>query len=470
MSGLFATIGSTAAALNAQSAAINVTGTNIANVNNPDYSREIVVIANTGEVQTTEGAESTGLSVSVQQERDSVLDAMVRQEASLTSGFTSQQSLLQAAQAALGENITDTSTSTTTTTTADTTSDSGLSAAIDNFFNAFQSVAANPSNTGDAQALVQQAGVLTDRFQEVDQSLSQVQSNAGEQVSSGVQTANGLLSQIAQLNTQIEGLEVGAPGSAVDLRDQREGALEQLSALVPVTATEDSKGELTVTTTDTSGNPVDLVSQGTVANSLSYSGGALSAGSSALGVSSGSLQGTISASTGAVQDLRGNLDALAQQIVTSVNSAYNPSGTTGSNFFDASGTTAGTIALDSNLNTATLTPGTGSAGDNSIAVAVSNVANQQFSTAHGDAITGTISQAYGSAVSGIGQALDTANTQVTDQTNVQTIVTNQRAAVSGVSVDEEMSNLMTYQRAYQASSEVLQVVSGLLSTLIQSVN
>lgn len=96
------------------------------------------------------------------------------------------------------------------------------------------------------------------------------------------------------------------------------------------------------------------------------------------------------------------------------------------------------------------------------------MANQTFSTAHGDAIDGTISGFYGGAVSGIGQALDTANTQVTDQTNVQTIVTNQRASVSGVSVDQEMSDLMTYQRAYQASSEVLQVVSGLLSSLIQA--
>ena len=285
----------------------------------------------------------------------------------------------------------------------------------------------------------------------------------------GVDTANGLLKQIAQLNTEIGTLEATKPGSAVDLRDQREGALEQLSALMPVTATEDSQGELHVTTTDTAGNSLNLVSQGTVANALSYTAGALQAGSTALGVSSGTLQGTLTANTGAVQSLRDNLNALAQQVVAAVNSAYNPSGTSGGNFFDSAGTTAATISLDGHLTASTLKAGTGAAGDNSIALAVANVANQKFSTAGGDAITGTISSYYGGTVSGLGQALDTANTQVTDQTNVQTIVTNQRAAVSGVSVDEEMSNLMTYQRAYQASSDVLQVVSGLLQSLIQSV-
>jgi flagellar hook-associated protein 1 FlgK len=426
------------------------------------------VIEDLGSVPTPNGAQSTGVTVAVTQSRDALLDQMVRQEASLTSGFTSQQSLLQDAQAALGENINSSASSSTSTSTL-TTTNSGLGAALDQFFNAFESLAANPSDVGQSQSLIQQAGVLTDRFQEIDQNLTQVQGNADSQVQSGVTSANGLLGQIAQLNTQIESLEVGKPGSAVDLRDQREAAVEQLAALVPVTAVENGQGEISVTTTDGTGSPISLVSQGTVNNALSYSGGALFAGSTALGVASGSLQGTITASSGPIQQLRDSLDAMAQQLVTSVNSAYNPGGTAGGNFFAAAGTTAGTIALDPNLTAATVKAGTGASGDNSIAMAVANLANQTFSTGSGDAITGTVSQYYGGVVSGLGQALDTANTQVTDQQAVQTIVSNQRASASGVSVDEEMANLMSYQRSFQASSEVMQVVSQLLSTLMQSI-
>jgi len=460
MSGLLTSLGSAAQALNAQSQAIAVVSNNIANVNNPDYSEETPSFNDMGMVQTADGPESLGLTVSVSQQRSAVLDQMVRQEASLTSGFTAQQDLLQQAQAALGENITSSSSSSSSTAT-----ESGLSSSIDAFFNAFENLAANPTDEGAQETVVEQAGVLTDRFQEVDQNLAQVQANAGAQVTSGVTSANTLLQDVATLNSQIASFETNDPGSAVDLRDQREGDLEQLAALVPITVTEDAQGEDTVTAAS-SGGPVTLVSKGTVSNALSYSSGTISAGSTALTLTSGSLAGSITASTGAVQSLRSGLDALADQIVTAVNAAYNPGATTGGDFFDSAGTTAGTIAVASGISSSTLTAGTGAVGDNSIATAVANVANQQFSTSGGDDIDGTIDEFYGDTASNIGQAVDTANTQVTDQTNVQTIVTNQRNSVSGVSLDEEMSNLMTYQTAYQASSELFSTINTMLSDLI----
>jgi flagellar hook-associated protein 1 FlgK len=178
------------------------------------------------------------------------------------------------------------------------------------------------------------------------------------------------------------------------------------------------------------------------------------------------MQGTLTASSGAVQALRSSLDQLASQIVTAVNAAYNPTNTAGGNFFAASGTTAGTIAVDPSLTAATLVAGPGGSGDNSTALAVAGVANQVFSTANGDAIDGTITQSYAGAVAGIGEAVSTANSAVTDQTSVQTVITNERASVSGVSLDQEMSDLVTYQQAYQASSEVFQVVDNMLSTLM----
>ena len=92
--------------------------------------------------------------------------------------------------------------------------------------------------------------------------------------------------------------------------------------------------------------------------------------------------------------------------------------------------------------------------------------NQKFSTAGGDAINGTLTQFYSGAVSSIGQSLSSVTTQSTNQTAVQTLIVNQRQSVSGVSVDEEMSNLMTYQRAFQASSEVFQVINTLLDDVV----
>lgn len=468
---LFSILNSASSSLTAQTQAIDVTTSNIANLNNPDYSEEVADISDLPSVETSGGLESMGVTVSVSQNRSAVLDEMVREQDSLTSGFTAQQSLLNEAQASLGEDITSGSTDSTSASTA-TTSDSGLTAAIDGFFNSVQDFANDPSDPSQAETLIQQAGVLTDRFNEISQNLDEVQSNADSIVTDGVSDANNLLGEIAQLNGQIASLQQSGAGSAASLIDQREGDLETLAGYLPITVTQNAQGEDTVATTDSSGNPVTLVSNASVTNTIAFNGTALTTGGNSpltLGVSSGSLQGTISASIGPVQTLIASLDAIASQIVTSVNGAYNPTGTSTGNFFLASGTTAGTISLDPNLTSSTVTAGTGASGDNSIALAVADVANQSFSTANGDAIDGTIDQAYAQAVSGIGQALDTANTQVTDQTNVQTIIDNERESVSGVSLDQEMSNLMSYQQAYQASSEVFQVIDDMLTSLINDI-
>jgi flagellar hook-associated protein 1 len=466
MSGLFSTLQASVSALNAQSVAIDVTGKNLANVNNTSYSRETVQFGSLGTVETPQGPESSGVTaLGVQQVRSAILDTQVQQEASLTSYYNTEQSAYQQAQAALGQTV-------SSTDSAGGQSTNGLGAAINGLFNAFQSYAADPTDTGQQQGVLAAASVLTDQMQSTDQNLAEVQSGLTSQASSDVTTANGLLTSIASLNEQIGRFESNAPGSAVDLRDEREADLEQLSGLMPVTSTEGTNGEDTITAAGASGSPVTLVSGANVTGPLTLSGTTISGGSSAsaLTLASGSIQGSLDASTNGIQTLRDNLNQIASELVTSVNAVYNPTGATG-NFFDSSGTTAGTLSVDPSLTAATLTAGVaGQSGDNSIAVAMANLANQQFSTSGGDQIDGTFSGFYANSVSGFGQTLASVNDQVTTQTNIQTLVNNQRQAVSGVSLDEEMSNLLMYQRSYQASSEVFQTVDSMLDDFLTSIS
>ena len=65
-------------------------------------------------------------------------------------------------------------------------------------------------------------------------------------------------------------------------------------------------------------------------------------------------------------------------------------------------------------------------------------------------------------MSGLGQAVAGATSRVNDQGRIEQLVRSQRDAVSGVSLDEEMANLMKYQRAFQASSRVFQTIDNLL--------
>jgi flagellar hook-associated protein 1 FlgK len=222
MSGLFSTLNTTVKALTAHSRAIETTGKNLANVNNPAYARQRVIYGDRGTVITPTGAESLGLeALAVEQLRDTLLDKQLMREIALKASFEAEQKGYQRAQAGLGQSI-----DRTNSAAAAGTADNGIAAAIDDFFNSFQSFAANPTDSGERQALLQKAAVLTDRFQLVDTRLAQAQTDINAGIATDVADTNLLLSQIADLNAQIGRFEINSPGSAVDLRDQRQARLE----------------------------------------------------------------------------------------------------------------------------------------------------------------------------------------------------------------------------------------------------
>ncbi len=470
MSGLFGSLNSAVNALNAHSRAVETAGKNLANVSNPGYSRQRVIYGDRGTVITADGAQSLGLeALGVQQLRDTLLDRQVSRETSLTSYYTAQQSAYQRAQAGLGQDV-----SSATSTNNTTSTDTGIAAALDGMFNSFQSFAANPTSSGQRQGLLQSASILTDRVQLADQRLDQVQSDLDSQISTDLNDANRLLQTIADLNGQIGRFEVNHPGSAVDLRDQRQTALEQLAQKIPVTVVEGGNGEVQVSSKDSSGVAVVLVDLAVVSGSLAYdrttTPPSIAGGSpaTALALSSGSVQGSLSARDGAIQTLRDQLDNFAKQLVTSVNAAYNPTGLTG-DFFDAAGLTAGTLKIASSVTAANLKASDGGpAGDNSVALAVAAIATKKFSTGNtpADAIDGTLSSYFAGSVSGLGEALAGATARTDDQSKIEQLVRSQRDAVSGVSLDEEMADLMKYQRAFQASSRVFQTVDDLLDVVV----
>jgi len=465
MSGLFSSLNNSIQALSAQSRAVEIAGKNLANVNNPGYSRQSVLLGSLGTVMTAQGPESMGVTVlAIQQMRDALLDQQVTRETSLTAGYSAEQQGYQRAESALGESVD----STQSTSGASSTNANGVGAALDDFFNSFQSFAANPTDPGTRQTLLQNASILTDRLQLADQRLSQVSSDLNTQISTDVGSTNRLLATVADLNSQIARFEINNPGSAVDLRDQRQSVLEQLAAKLPVTVQTAANGTVSLMAKDGSGGNVTLVNGSNVLGTVAFTGTTITAGSPAtvIAPTGGSIQGALTARDGAVKTIRDNLDQLAAQLVTSVNAAYNPTGTTG-NFFAPAGTTAGTISIASGVTSTSLKASDGgAAGDNTVALAVAALANQSFSTAGGDAITGTFTGFFSNAVSSLGQAVAGATARVNDQTNIEQLVKNQRDGVSGVSLDEETANLLKYQRAFQASSRVFNTIDTLLDTVV----
>ena len=464
MSGLFATLNQSVQSLHAQSIGIEVAGRNLANVNNPEFARQRVIFGDRGTVITAQGAQSLGIEAkSVQQVRDALIDQQVGRETASLASLTSESDIYAQTQAALGESIDRTQTVTSPA--------AGMSGVVSDFFNAFQAFAASPTDLGQRQNLIQQAGILTGRFNATDARLAQVQADTSTNIAVDVASVNDLLANVASLNKQIGSLEITAPGTAIDLRDQRQASIEKLAGLIgaetAINATQ--AGQVDVFVRDAVGAAITLVSLASVANPVNYIGTGLTAGTAGtpIALSTGKINGFFTARDGAVQDLRDNLNTFAAQIGSAVNTAYNPLSTVGADFFTfTTGSAASTLSLAAGMSPVTLKASNGAAGDNTLASAVAALASRSFAITSGDAIDGTFSKYYAGVVSDFGRTVAGTTNRMEDQANITKLVNQQRQSISGVSMDEEMADLLKYQHAFEASSRVISIIDGLLDIVV----
>ena len=470
MAGLITDLTQGSQSLEAQQLGLQITSNNLSNVNNPNYATQRVELGSTGELDEAAGQVSMGVEVSgITQSRNSYLDAQVAQEISQTSALQSQVTQLTQAQSYLGEQVN--SSTSTSSITDSSSSTSGISSAMNTFFNSFSNLATTPTDAGAQQTVIQSAGTLVSTINTTYSQLQGLQGDINTQINQDVGSANGLLQSIATLNGQIAQYNAQNPGSTPnDLNDQREGDIEQLAQYMNFTTSTipNSNGQLKLTALDPSSNPVTLVSGTEVeGNGIAFTGTGFTAGTptTALALTGGSLAGNLAASTGGVQTLINNLTTTASQLTSAVNGAYNPTGT-GNNFFASTPASGSLLTIDPTLSASTLkTTNTANAGANELALAVANVQTQQFSTAGGDQINGTMPDYYSGAVTGIGESINGAQSQLTDQTAVQTMVESQRSSVSGVNQDDELTNLMTYQSAFHAQAQVMNTVNNLLDVI-----
>jgi flagellar hook-associated protein 1 FlgK len=461
MLGLFNTLQLGARALQANQLGVEVTGQNLANSSNPAYSRQRVVLSSSTPTPTSLGMQGTGVQVSsIQQIRDSMLDGEMRDESSVGGYWNSQQSALENAQTQLGEFLNLNATS---------TGSQGLSGQLNNLFNAFQSLATGPTSTAQRQNLVNAAQTLASGFNQASQQLSTLNDGLNTSVSNGVTSANQLLAQIAALNSQIA-KATASGGDANDLTDTREQALESLANLVNIKTTANADG-----TVDVSVGGAQLISGSKTLDTLQTydsGGGQLlvrtATGGTPLTLTGGSIQGTIDARDGALQTLRSGLDTLASSLMTKINGIYSGgydlNGGTGQALF--TGTDAGTIAVNASLETdPSLVQAAGTAGatgDNAVALELAQLGSQSVAALGSQ----TFSGAFASQVGTFGFALSNANAEVANSSSVNSMLQNQRDSVSGVSVEEEVANLITFQQAYSASSKIITTVDQMLQTVV----
>ena len=294
--------------------------------------------------------------------------------------------------------------------------------------------------------------------------LTTLQSQVTGQYNTLTDPTNGAVAndanQIAQLNSQI----AQAQGAGIDanaLMDQRDSVIDDLSQYSNVNVTTQSNGMVNVSfgnaaiaarngTPDSTplvnGASVDLTDNLNDSN-LSGAGGTL-----------GALLGLHDSTTGTgqIDTYMTTLNSVANQLVTTVNGAISgadASGPSATPFFTPTGTTAATIAVNPSLT--------------------ANSTNPPYTIAEANAVAGltggTAQQTYNAFVTQVGSDVQSAqNSQQTAQ-SLLTAIGNQRQSVSGVSLDEEMTNLIQYQQAYQASARVMSTIDTTISSLLSMV-
>ncbi len=471
MLSLFGSLDLASRSMQAQMTGVDVTGQNLANVSTTGYTRQTVDIQTSPDLTTSIGQEGTGANVvAIQQAVNSMLNSQIVTQQSSSGYWTAEQSALTSLQTNLNEFLNGTA-STSSSSSDDSTSDTGLSGQLTGLFNAFQAVATSPTSISARQALVSQAQTLASTFNQIDSQFTSTRSSLNTSLTNDVISANQLLSGIAQLNGQISSAEFSG-GTPNDLLDERQQDLQNLAQLTNIQTSTGANGAVDVSIDGQSlvtGNKLSDMLQ-TYDASGNGSGQLLvqtATGGVNLTLTGGSMQGTINARDGELATMQTSINTLASTLITQVNSVnsggYSLTGSTGAAFF--TGTDASNISVNQSLvDDPSLVQASGSAtatGDNTVALQLADLA----STAQAGLNNQTFGDSYDATVASLGNALQTANTQVTNQTAVANMLTTQQSSTSGVNIDQEMTNLMGFQRAYEASAELVTTINQMMQTV-----
>ena len=445
-------------ALAADQEALNVTSNNVANENTPGYTREVVNFQSVDAVTLSGGTIGAGVTASATSQRDRVLEQQVQQQTQTQAQSGALESALEQIQNIFGLSSTPTDASST-----------ALGTATNSFFSALSGLTSDPSDTSTRQNVLTAANTLAGAFNSAANQIAQVSSSLNQQVVSDVGQVNSLTTTIASLNAQITSLSPNA--DAGTLEDQRQLAITQLSQLVGLDQISTNNNGITLTTSGgallVSGDQSVVVSTtevGGVTHVLAGIGGQ----DVTANLTGGDLGGTIQARDQELPSYQNALDSLAYGIATQVNQqneqGVDANGNPGAALFTLPSTQTGAAAQIQVATTdpnavAAASPGEGSAGnDNATALANLSTANVVGNQ--------TASGFLASFLSQIGNDTSAATTNNSAQQATLTQLTTQRDSLSGVSLDEEASNLTQYQRAYQAAAQVFNIANTVLASAL----
>lgn len=446
-------------ALRTQQQALEVTSHNIANAATDGYARQRPELGPNPALVRPEGVIGTGVRLAhVGSTRDGLAEASYRDAVSDEARHGARRDLAMRIENALNE-----------------PGDTGMSAALDRFFSAWSDLSADPASMAPRRLVVEAGQGVADELGRLAGMLDTVSADATASLTSAVARVNELAGELAGLNRRIATAEAGG-GMANDLRDERVRALDELASLVPVEAFEQANGSLRVTV-DGYGL-VDGLDHRTLEAVVDPTGASVrpTGWPNDIALTSGAAAGYVDVLDRDIPTLRSGLDDLAAALVADVNAIHrtgtNPAGNTGVDFFDPAGVTAASIALAPGVagSPAEVAAGTGStdptpqyrAGAQDVALQLAALRSGDLSgigTPAGEHVT-TLVTSVGTTVRSASEAAS-AHEVLVHRAEVR------RESAAGVSVDEEMVQLIRFQSAYGAAARVVTTADEMLETLLR---
>ncbi len=497
LSGAFGVARSALANNAAQSAILS---NNIANVSNPDYARE-----SAGTISRIGGGVTTG---STRRATDLALLASLFQAQSASTSSTASSDGLTQIASALGLDTTSTSSTSTATDTSPATLIGALS-------NALQQYAAAPDNASLATAAVAAAKTLARGLNSASSAVQTVRTQADGDIAASVKTINSLLAQFQTVNRQIVvGTRTGADVSAA--QDTRDGLLKQISNEIGITTTQNADGGTSIYTDSgatlfettaraVTFTPTNAYTAATVGQAVTVDGVPVTGASAIMPIQSGRLAGLTQLRDASTVAYQNQLDQVASSLITTFAESDQSGGSapTAPGLFTAAGlagmpTAADTTGLATSISiNANVDPSAGGVATRLRDGGIANPSNsaytynttgaaaystrlqqlvtalgatQTFDASSGGVGSGSIATYAASSVSWLETARQSATDQTTYTSALASSTTTALSNATGVNLDDEMSRMLDYEHAYQASAQLLNTVNSMYASLLQAFN
>jgi len=456
MPGLFQTIELGKRALLTHQLSLQTVGHNIANVNTPGFSRQRVTTVSCYPEYNANGMIGTGvMATDIRQVRDLFLGAQFRQSNKSLGQWTNKARTLSQIEAMFAE-----------------PGDTSLSSLLNDFWDSWSELSTDASSVSSRVAIVEQTSLLVNGFHNLADQLYRLQDALDSDIVGLTDGVNQIAKEIARLNHEIKRSELGSV-NANDLRDARDSLVDELSRIIDVNTREDKNGELTVyigAMTLVGGDNAlaievtEVNDDGHLRHDLVWQGGSVS-----LKNLNGQLKGLLDSRDVTIPAYLGQLDRIAKHLIEEVNtlhrSGYGLDGRTGLDFFDPRFTRAATMEINGSIidsPSRIAASASGEEGDNTIALAVAALREERFT---GDGSM-TINDLYDAMIGTLGIEAHEATSFADSYELLLQQIDNARQSVQGVSLDEEMANMVKHQHAYDAAARVITAVDAALDTVI----